>query len=159
METSNLNLAVARVLVMDDTPENINVLRGILQKERYRLFAASSGEAALKVAARIHPQIILMDVMMPGVNGFETCRRLKSIPELCHVRVIFITALNDTENLMAGFSAGGVDYINKPIRQQEVLARVRTHLQTSYLLEIQKQLSHELASKNSDPQKAYKELE
>jgi signal transduction histidine kinase len=117
-----------KILVVDDTTPNIDVLRQTLQPAGYQLAIAQSGEKALAVAPRFEPDLILLDVMMPGIDGIETCARLKQLPGLRDVPVIFITAKTETEDIVRGFVAGGVDYIAKPIRQDEVLARVRTHM-------------------------------
>lgn len=116
------------VLLVDDNPVNLHVLMDYLLAEGYRPLIAEDGEDALQQAAFARPDIILLDVMMPGINGFETCRRLKSAPETAEIPVIMITALDDIDNKIKGFSAGAVDYITKPFHQVEVLARVETHL-------------------------------
>ena len=116
------------ILVVDDTPENIDVLRGVLAPH-YRIKVAINGEQALKVAGNgTPPDLILLDVMMPGMDGFEVCRRLKAEPRIAGVPVIFVTALNEACDEVQGFEAGGVDYISKPVTPAVVLARVDTHL-------------------------------
>ena len=118
----------ATILVVDDTPENIDVLRGVLAPH-YRVKVAINGEQALKIAAaNTPPDLILLDIMMPGMDGFEVCRRLKAEPETSGVPVIFVTALNEPCDEVQGFEVGGVDYINKPIVPAVVLSRVATHL-------------------------------
>ena len=116
------------VLIVDDEPINLNVLIETLGHEGFNVSVARSGDAALTQAHKVIPDIILLDVLMPGLDGFETCRRLKQDPETRDIPVIFMTALSDTENLLRGFDAGGVDYITKPVRIKEVLARVNTHM-------------------------------
>jgi len=119
----------ATILVVDDTPENIDVLRGVL-KSHYKVKVAISGEQALKLCRSDQPpDLMLLDVMMPGMDGFDVCRRLKADAVTEGIPVIFVTAMNDTHDEVQGFEAGGVDYINKPITPAIVLARVRTHLQ------------------------------
>lgn len=116
------------VLVVDDVADNIAVLSGIL-RDGYRVKAALDGERALKVAATPpYPDLILLDVMMPGFSGFEVCRRLKSDPRLASIPVIFVTAMGEVENEHEGFEAGAVDYITKPVSPPIVRARVKTHL-------------------------------
>ncbi len=115
------------ILVVDDAPENIDILSGILG-DRYVIRAATNGETTLKIAAASPPDLILLDVMMPGMDGFEICRRLKSNDATAKIPVIFITALGDVTDESAGFAAGGVDYITKPVNPPVVKARVRTHL-------------------------------
>jgi PleD family two-component response regulator len=125
------------ILIVDDTPANIRIVVDTLDKKGLRVVIAQSGEQALQIVKRIRPDIILMDVVMPEIDGFETCRRLKLNEATRAIPVIFMTALDDTEYVMKGFDAGGVDYIVKPVRIKEVLARVTTHLR---LRNMQKQL-------------------
>jgi len=116
------------VLVVDDMPTNIEVLRGILRSE-YRIMAALNGERALEIASREpRPAIILLDVMMPGMDGYEVCRRLKADPDTRNIPVIFVTARDDDIDEEQGFDVGAVDYIAKPVRHRVVLSRVRAHL-------------------------------
>ncbi len=116
------------ILIVDDTPPNIGLLHAMLRPLGYRVFAASSGQQALDIAPRIHPDLILLDVMMPGMDGFTTCRHLKAQQATADVPVIFITACIQSEDVVLGFQAGAADYIAKPIRVEEVLARVRIQL-------------------------------
>ncbi len=116
-----------RILVVDDEPTNLQVLRQILQ-DRYHLFFATSGERALAAAAKYLPDLILLDVMMPDVSGYEVCRQIKANPSTEKIPVIFVTSMSDEEDEMQGFSAGAVDYIQKPISAPILLQRVRTHL-------------------------------
>jgi putative two-component system response regulator len=116
-----------KVLVVDDEPANLQVLRQLLQS-RYRLAFARDGAKALELAARETPDLILLDVMMPGLSGLDVCRRLKADPALARIPVIFVTALTDPEHEAEGFGAGAVDYITKPVSGPIVLARVRNHL-------------------------------
>ena len=120
---------VDSVLIVDDTPANIGVLRELLAPQNYQLYIATSGEQALATAAAVPLDLILLDVTMPGLDGFETCKRLKADKATCEIPVIFVTARSDTQDVVAGFAIGAVDYINKPVRVEEVLARVRTQLQ------------------------------
>jgi putative two-component system response regulator len=116
------------ILVVDDTPENIDLLLEIL-KDDYKVRAAINGEQALKIARlRVAPDLILLDVMMPGIDGFEVCRQLKSDPTTNHIPIIFVTAKITTSDEIEGFSLGAVDYITKPISPPVVLARVKTQL-------------------------------
>jgi CheY-like chemotaxis protein len=132
------------ILIVDDTPANLGVLVETLGAAGYRLMVAEDGEEALAQTAQCTPDLILLDVMMPGIDGFETCRRLKARPPTRDVPVLFMTALNETADKVKAFGAGGVDYITKPIEHEEALARVRTHLQ---LRRLQRQLAEELAMK------------
>jgi CheY-like chemotaxis protein len=116
------------ILIVDDTPDNINVLKNILSLDGYQFYISTNGELAINVATKNIPDLILMDVMMPGIDGFETCRRLKNIEATKDIPIIFITAKNEPEDIVKGFKFGGVDYITKPLRSEEVCARVKTHL-------------------------------
>lgn len=115
------------ILIVDDTPENIDVLKGIL-KQQYRIKVATNGELALKIVTKSKPDLILLDVMMPGMDGYEVCKRLKSNEETVHIPVIFVTAMSETEDEAMGLQLGAVDYIIKPVNTAIVKARVRTHL-------------------------------
>ncbi len=117
----------ATILVVDDTPENIDILVGILSSD-YKIRVAIDGPKALALAQKSTPDIILLDVMMPGMNGYEVCERLKQDPLTCHIPVIFVTALAETADETQGFSLGAVDYITKPVSAPVVQARVKTHL-------------------------------
>ncbi|OUL30047.1 response regulator [Nostoc sp. 106C] len=128
------------ILVVDDNPTNIQVLFDVLSEIGYRVAIAKSGEAALQRVQSYHPDIILLDVMMPGIDGFETCQRLKADFATRDIPVIFMTALSDTVDKVKGLSLGAVDYITKPIQHEEALARIRVHLQ---LRESQKSLQQQ----------------
>ena len=116
-----------RLLLVDDEPTNLQVLRHILQAD-YRLLFATDGARALQVAREQLPQLILLDIMMPGMDGYAVCRALKADPATAAIPVIFVTALNDSQDETAGFDVGAVDYITKPVSPPVVRARVRTHL-------------------------------
>ena len=117
------------ILVVDDQPDNLDVLLGYLHEFDLRILVAQSGQEALNITQRFLPDVILLDVMMPpGINGFETCRRLKAQAATHDIPVIFMTALVDLQDKIEGFAAGGVDYITKPLQHEEVFARVQTHL-------------------------------
>jgi putative two-component system response regulator len=117
----------ANILVVDDEPANLQVLRSILQ-DLYQLQFAKDGEKALELAQRSRPDLILLDVMMPGMSGLEVCRSLKANPETRSIPVIFVTALAETSDEASGLEAGAVDYITKPVSPAIVRARVKTHL-------------------------------
>ncbi len=116
------------ILVVDDTPKDLQVLLTLLEKSGFSVFLAPNGEKAIQIAEAIQPNLILIDVIMSVINGFETCRHLKAKPSLREVPVIFLTDLSETIQKAEGFAAGGVDYVSKPIDESELLARVRTHL-------------------------------
>ena len=117
-----------RILVVDDEPVNLHLLVRILSSEGYEVRTASNGEAAIKEAQALPPDLILLDIMMPGMDGFGVCQRLKEGEDTCDIPLIFISVLDQTEDKLKGFSCGGVDYITKPFQHEEVLSRVRTHL-------------------------------
>ncbi|GJL78899.1 MAG: hypothetical protein NPINA01_18880 [Nitrospinaceae bacterium] len=133
-----------KVLIVDDTPANIDVLRKTLEPEGYELSVATSGESALKIASHFKPDLILLDIMMPGIDGYETCRRLKRDAGNKDIVVIFISAKNETKDVVKGFSMGAVDYINKPFHHEEVCARVRTHINLRSLTELREKLFSKL---------------
>jgi eukaryotic-like serine/threonine-protein kinase len=122
------------VLLVDDDATNLDVLRQTLEGRGYRLFVARNGEDALKVARRARPLLVLLDVVMPGIDGYETCRRLKDDPETRDSAVIFLSSLDDAKDKVRGFEAGAVDFITKPFGGDEVRARVDTHLTIQRLL-------------------------
>jgi signal transduction histidine kinase len=131
------------VLVVDDNPANLNLLFDLLDEAGFEVLVSQSGESALKRATNTHPDIILLDVMMPGMDGFETCKQLKANGATQDIPVIFMTALSSTEDKIKGLELGAVDYISKPIQAREVLARVRTHLTIQ-------QLQRDLRKKNEE---------
>jgi two-component system cell cycle response regulator len=118
----------AAILIVDDTPASLDVLRTMMAQQGYQTFVADSGERALSIARRVHPDLILLDVMMPGMDGLETCRQLKLHPGTEDIPVIFLSSRNETDDVVAGFEHGAVDYIGKPWRMAEVCARVRARL-------------------------------
>lgn len=116
------------ILVVDDTPDTLGFLTEAIEQADLTVLVAVDGESALELVGQITPDLILMDAVMPGLDGFETCRRLKQIPHLSHLPVIFMTGLSDTEHVVKGLEAGGVDYVTKPIVVDELIARIRVHL-------------------------------
>jgi len=116
------------ILIVDDTPDNLLVLFSYLEEKGFKVLLAEDGESALQIAQSKAPDLILLDVLMPEIDGFETCRRLKAKPSTKEIPVIFLTALSETVNKVQGFKLGGVDYITKPSEQEEVLVRIQTHL-------------------------------
>ncbi|MCJ8142386.1 response regulator transcription factor [Ancylobacter sp. A5.8] len=116
------------VLVVDDSPETLSLLTDALEAAGATVLVATEGANALALAERITPDVILMDALMPGMDGFETCRQLKRNKAIAHVPVIFMTGLSETEQIVKGLEAGGVDYVTKPISPDELIARIRVHL-------------------------------
>lgn len=127
-----------KILIVDDKIANLDLLKQMLRPLGYEIFFATSGARALDIAASVHPDLILLDVMMPEMDGFETCRRLKQVDALRETPVIFVTARTDVEDLAKGFEAGAVDYVTKPVAQPEVHARVATHLRLQGLIREQR---------------------
>ncbi|WP_315784629.1 sensor histidine kinase [Fischerella sp. JS2] len=135
------------ILIVDDNPTNLSVLCEALNSEGFRFRVAVDGESAIAQVERNQPELILLDVQMPGIDGFETCRRLKANPVSQNIPIIFTTALNDIESKTKGFALGAVDYIPKPFAQEEVIARVRVHLRLKQLTEsLEQQVSDRTAT-------------
>lgn len=137
-----------RILVVDDTPANIQSLAAILKEKGYQISVATNGKQALEVLARVQPDLILLDVMMPEMDGFETCRRLKANEQWRSIPVIFLTAKTETTDIVQGFELGAVDYVAKPFNAHELLARVNTHLTMD-------ELRRSLAEKNVELGRAH----
>jgi len=128
------------ILIVDDNPANLGILMEYLLDSGFETLIAQDGEGAINQAEYARPDIILLDIMMPGIDGFETCQKLKENPITKDIPIIFMSALSELENKVRGFSTGGVDYITKPFQQEEVLARINTHL----TIERQKKQLYEL---------------
>ncbi|MCP4136969.1 MAG: hybrid sensor histidine kinase/response regulator [bacterium] len=135
------------ILIVDDVPKNIQVLGNILNKEECQIAAATNGKQALAMVDDITPDLILLDIMMPEVDGFEVCRRLKESAATQDIPVIFLTAKTDTEDIVKGFEIGAVDYVTKPFNSTELLARVHTHLALQKARNYEKNLNQELEQK------------
>ena len=134
------------VLIVDDQPANLDVLCRLLERDGYSLSVANNGPRGIELARATLPDIILLDVVMPGMDGYEVCRQLKAESSTAGIPVVFITARDEETDLLDGFTAGGVDYIPKPIREHEVLARVRTHVRLAQLLRELEDTNQELRS-------------
>ena len=119
------------VLIVDDIPENLSLLHDALDEAGYTVLVATNGESALQRARQSRPDVILLDALMPGMDGFEVARRLKADFSTQHIPIVFMTGLTETEHVVAAFAAGGADYVTKPIRPQEVLARIAAHMQNA----------------------------
>jgi len=132
------------ILIVDDAPDNLGTLRTMMLRQGYQTFVATSGDRALDIAQRVKPDLILLDVVMPGIDGLETCRRLKALPATARIPVIFMSARGDTEDVVAGFDTGAADYIAKPLRLEEVCARVRAQLRLRSNSETQKEQADRL---------------
>jgi two-component system cell cycle response regulator len=132
------------ILIVDDAPANLGVLRTMMTQQGYQTFVATSGQRALVIAQRVQPDLILLDVVMPGMDGFETCRQLKEHPGTQRIPVIFMSAKSDSDDIVAGFDIGAADFIGKPLRMAEVCARVRAQLQMRCTSEAQKEQADRL---------------
>lgn len=121
------------ILIVDDNPENIKVLGNLLKNNDYEVGASLDGNKAFEFIKNEVPDLILLDVMMPGMNGFEVCEELKANVETRHIPIIFLTAKTSTEDIVKGFNVGGVDYVSKPFNSEELLARVKTHIEIKTL--------------------------
>ena len=119
------------VLIVDDIPENLSLLHDALDESGYTVLVATNGESALQRARKSLPDVILLDALMPGMDGFEVARRLKADFATHHIPIVFMTGLTETEHVVAAFAAGGADYVTKPIRPAEVLARIAAHMQNA----------------------------
>lgn len=137
-----------KILIVDDTPKNIQVVASVLQKHDYQIAYATSGHKAIKAVEKNEYDLILLDVMMPGMDGYETCKLLKTMRNGAHSPIIFLTAKTDAKSIVKGFDAGGIDYVAKPFNKKELLARVNTHITLSgYEKNLEhkvKQLTHEI---------------
>ncbi len=132
------------ILVVDDTPTNLQVLFDVLSEQGYRVAIAKNGETAIQRLQMSQPNLILLDVMMPGIDGFETCQQIKANPTTRDIPIIFMTALTDSVDKVKGLSLGAVDYITKPIQHEEVLARIQVHLQLRNATRVMEQRTQEL---------------
>jgi two-component system, cell cycle sensor histidine kinase and response regulator CckA len=147
------------ILIVDDTPINIKVLFAFLENYGFKVLVAEDGESALKIAAHALPDLILLDVLMPEMNGFETCHRLKSNPVTQDIPVIFVTALNDKMDRVKGLNIGAVDYITKPLEHEEVLARINIQLRLRNLTKRLEQQKERLEQEIRDRQRIEEERE
>ncbi|HAA28769.1 MAG TPA: hybrid sensor histidine kinase/response regulator, partial [Cyanobacteria bacterium UBA8553] len=142
MNSDNASTPLADILVVDDTPDNLRLLSTMLSEQEYKVRKVTSGQLALRVVSLAPPDLILLDINMPQMNGYDVCKHLKAEPKTSEIPVIFISALDDVWDKVKAFDVGGVDYITKPFQSEEVLARVKNQLT---LRSLQKQLSEQNA--------------
>jgi len=147
-KSSNNQEQPEQILLVDDNTTNLQVLHETLAGLDYKFLIAKNGESALAIAHKAKPSLILLDIMMPGIDGFEVCRQLKADPETGGIPVIFLTALSDTKDKVKGFELGAVDYVSKPFQAEEVIARVNTHLTINRLRKSLAEKNRELKSTN-----------
>ncbi len=148
MVRTSISIKSSRILVVDDTPANLDLFSQILESEGYQVSFATNGKDALKLASLDKPDLILLDIMMPDIDGIETCRQMKQLRDIREVPVIFITAKTDRKDVVDGFSVGAVDFITKPVHHEEVCARVRCHLQLQALIKLRDELISMLCKHN-----------
>jgi signal transduction histidine kinase len=153
-----MNNQQGNILVVDDTPENLQLLVGMLKQKAYKVRPAPSGELALSGAQGFPPDLILLDIMMPEMDGYEVCSKLKADERTKDIPVIFISALSDVLDKVKAFSVGGVDYITKPFQEEEVLARVSTHLANQNLQKSLQSKNAELANTNQKLENTLQQL-
>lgn len=159
MSDHQADAARADILVVDDTPANLRLLASILTEQGYKIRPASNGQIALLAAQAQPPDLILLDIMMPEMDGYQVCRILKADERTRDIPVIFISALDETLDKVTAFLIGGVDYITKPFQVEEVLARVETHLTLSRLQKELQLKNQELARQNLELQQRNAELQ
>ncbi|UBM62654.1 response regulator [Candidatus Sulfidibacterium hydrothermale] len=151
-----------KILIVDDIPKNIQILGNILSKENYQIAYAQSGNQALSITKYEKFDLILLDIMMPGMDGFEVCRALKNDPETSEIPIIFLTAKADMNSIVKGFASGGQDYITKPFNASELLARTRTHIQLHEqkiaLQELNEKLEEKVRERTRQLEEAYERL-
>ncbi len=145
----------SKILIVDDSMVNLAVLDEMLESLGFEVYLANNGERCLLTARQVEPELILLDVIMPGWDGYETCRRLKADAELKHIPVLFLSGLDDTKNKVLALEAGGVDYVSKPFQESELIARVNTHLELSHL---RYSLEQEVKKKTSEIETLLEEL-
>ena len=158
MHNQQINSQKANILIVDDTPANLRLLTGILIEQGYNVRPARNGSQALSVAQAINLDLILLDIMMPEMDGYQVCQKLKAGDKNHNVPVIFISAINDVLDKVKAFAVGGVDYITKPFQVEEVLARVQTHLALRHLQSSLQEKNQDLAQTNQTLTKALQEL-
>lgn len=129
---SILNTIVPTVLIVDDNPKNVQIIALTLRELNYKIVIAMNGQGAVDMTAKVRPDLILLDVMMPGMDGFEACQIIKEKPENENIPIIFLTALSEKTNIVKGFGLGAVDYITKPFNKEELVSRIKTHLELKF---------------------------
>lgn len=152
MTATKIDQASFSILVVDDTPDNLRLLVGLLSEQGYKIRPVTSGKMALSAAQGMPPDLILLDINMPEMNGYQVCEQLKADARTCNIPVIFLSALNDVFDKVKAFAVGGVDYITKPFQVEEVLARIHTHL-------AMRSLQHHLQQKNQELEQTLHQLQ
>ncbi len=145
----SISLKDMKVLLVDDAPANLEILSAMIKEQGYKVFSATSGEEALKFLEIDIPDLILLDIMMDGIDGFETCKQIKSNHATKDIPIIFLTAKSNAEDILNGFHLGGVDYITKSFNSEEVLSRINAHLKIRKLLQEHERLNTKLDEQNT----------
>lgn len=152
---SDSQKSIPTVLIVDDNPKNVQIIALLLRELKYKIIIAVSGNSAIDLVERARPDLILLDVMMPGMDGFETCQIIKSKSENENIPVIFLTALTEKVNIVKGFEAGGVDYITKPFNKEELVSRIKTHLDLKFARDEMQLMTNHLVELNSIKDKMF----
>jgi two-component system sensor histidine kinase/response regulator len=152
---TDIKKPIPTVLVVDDNPKNVQIIALLLHEQKYKIIIAVNGKSAIDLVERARPDLILMDVMMPGMDGFEACQIIKIKPENANIPVIFLTALSEKVNIVKGFEAGGVDYITKPFNKEELISRIKTHLELKFARDEMQKMTNHLVELNSIKDKMF----
>lgn len=153
IQEESIDISNKVILVIDDSPLDRKLISKVLERQSYKVFSAGSGEEALSMVGSVLPDLILLDIMMEGMDGLETCERLKALPECENVAIIFMTGKTDSDSILQAFSEGASDYITKPYRIKEALARIETHLKVRSLLQQHKAFIQALTKANTEKSK------
>jgi len=151
----NILKPIPTVLVVDDNPKNVQIIALLLREQKYKIIIAVNGLSAIDLVERARPDLILMDVMMPGMDGFEACMIIKTKTENENIPVIFLTALSEKINIVKGFEAGGVDYITKPFNKEELISRIKTHLELKFARDEMQRMTNHLVELNAIKDKMF----
>lgn len=152
---TDIQKPIPTVLVVDDNPKNVQIIALLLRELKYKIIISVNGKSAVDLVERARPDLILMDVMMPGMDGFEACQIIKTKPENANIPVIFLTAMSEKVNIVKGFEAGGVDYITKPFNKEELISRIKTHLELKFARDEMHQMTNHLVELNSIKDKMF----
>jgi two-component system sensor histidine kinase/response regulator len=152
---TDIQKPIPTVLVVDDNPKNVQIIALLLHELKYKIIIAVNGKSAIDLVERVRPDLILMDVMMPGMDGFEACQIIKTKSENANIPVIFLTAMSEKVNIVKGFEAGGVDYITKPFNKEELISRIKTHLELKFARDEMHQMTNHLVELNSIKDKMF----
>lgn len=146
------------ILIIDDTPSNIKILGSVLSQFDYRLAIARDGKEGIELAVRLKPDLILLDIIMPEIDGFEVCTQLKANPMTSPVPIIFLTVKRDIQSIRKGFDCGGVDYITYPFVEKELIARIQSHLKLGNIMNTMMRQANELKKVNDTITKTLAQL-